>query len=47
MEQSEFNTYKDGLDLRFLRDYCLEHGTLARRYALIVWGMKAKFPFVR
>ena len=30
MEQSEFNTYKDGLDLRFLRDYCLEHGTFRK-----------------
>ena len=30
MEQSEFNTYKDGLNLRFLRDYCQEHGTVRK-----------------
>ena len=30
MEKSEFNTYKEGLDLGFLRDYCLEHGTLRK-----------------
>ena len=21
-----FNTYKEGLDLEFLREYCMEHG---------------------
>lgn len=21
-----FNTYKEGLDLKFLREYCMEHG---------------------
>ena len=23
-----FNTYKEGLDLEFLREYCMEHGEL-------------------
>ena len=22
----QFNTYKEGLDLEFLREYCMEHG---------------------
>ena len=30
MEKSEFNTYKEGLDLGFLRDYCLEYGTVRK-----------------
>ena len=28
MTRKNFNSYKDGLDLRFLRQFCLEHGTL-------------------
>lgn len=28
MARKNFNSYKDGLDLRFLRRYCLEHGVL-------------------
>ena len=28
----QFNTYKEGLDLKFLRAYCMEHGG-ARREA--------------
>ena len=24
----QFNTYKEGLDLEFLREYCMEHGEL-------------------
>ena len=23
---NQFNTYKEGLDLEFLREYCIEHG---------------------
>jgi hypothetical protein len=25
-QNKHFNTYKDGLDLQFLYDYCIEHG---------------------
>lgn len=25
-ENKHFNTYKEGLDLQFLYDYCMEHG---------------------
>ena len=28
MVKKDFNSYKDGLELGFLRRYCLEHGTL-------------------
>ena len=24
--KKDFNTYKEGLDLEFLREYCMEHG---------------------
>ena len=24
----QFNTYKEGLDLEFLREYCMEHGKM-------------------
>lgn len=26
MNNKQFNTYKEGLDLEFLREYCMEHG---------------------
>ena len=26
----QFNTYKEGLDLVFLREYCMEHGGAGR-----------------
>ena len=26
MNNKHFNTYKEGLDLEFLREYCMEHG---------------------
>ena len=26
VEEKHFNTYKEGLDLQFLYDYCMEHG---------------------
>ena len=26
MRQKHFNSYKEGLDLEFLRQYCMEHG---------------------
>ena len=25
-QNKQFNTYKEGLDLEFLREYCMEHG---------------------
>ena len=25
-DNKQFNTYKEGLDLEFLREYCMEHG---------------------
>ena len=25
-KNKHFNTYKEGLDLEFLREYCMEHG---------------------
>ena len=25
-QNKHFNTYKEGLDLEFLREYCMEHG---------------------
>ena len=25
-DNKHFNTYKEGLDLEFLREYCMEHG---------------------
>ena len=25
-KNKQFNTYKEGLDLEFLREYCMEHG---------------------
>ena len=25
-QKKQFNTYKEGLDLEFLREYCIEHG---------------------
>lgn len=28
MENKHFNTYKEGLDLAFLKQYCIEHGTV-------------------
>ena len=27
-QNKQFNTYKEGLDLEFLREYCMEHGEL-------------------
>ena len=27
-QNKQFNTYKKGLDLEFLREYCMEHGEL-------------------
>lgn len=30
MEQRHFNSYKEGLNLKFLQDYCLRHGQLLR-----------------
>ena len=40
----QFNTYKEGLDLEFLREYCMEHGerrTFLRGETLDILGFAA------
>ena len=44
----DFNTYKEGLDLEFLREYCMEHGErrVMERGETLEEGGAARLPSV-
>ena len=43
-QNKQFNTYKEGLDLEFLREYCMEHGERRVMERGEMLGRRASWP---